>query len=71
MSLPPTTDVLTAAPSLPRVRCTGAALIFLGVGLNIPFAILGATFDYPDILRQPTADVLVRFQAGGAALIAT
>jgi hypothetical protein len=41
------------------------------VGLNIPFAILGATFNYPDILRQPTADVLIRFQAGGTALIAT
>ena len=43
----------------------------LGVGLNIPFAILGATFAYPDILRQPTAHVLTQFQAGGVSLIAT
>lgn len=49
----------------------GLGLITLGVGLNIPFAILGVTFGYPDILRQPTAEVLTRFQAGGAPLIAT
>jgi hypothetical protein len=60
-----------ATPQVPPFRLTGAGLIFLGVGLNIPFAILGATFDYPDILRQPTADVLIRFHAGGAGLIAT
>jgi len=28
-------------------------------------------FDYPDILRQPTAEILTRFQAGGNALIYT
>jgi hypothetical protein len=49
----------------------GLGLITLGVGLNIPFAILGVTFGYPDILRQPTAEVLTRFHAGGAPLIAT
>ena len=27
-------------------------------------------FEYPDILRQPTADVLSKFQAGGSGLIA-
>lgn len=59
------------APFAPPRRLTGAGLIALGVGLNIPFAILGATFDYPDILRQPTAEVLQRFHAGGPPLIAT
>lgn len=49
----------------------GLGLITLGVGLNIPFAILGVTFGYPDILRQPTAEVLTRFHAGGTPLIAT
>jgi hypothetical protein len=49
----------------------GVGLIVLGVGLNIPFAILGATFAYPDILRRPTAEVLTRFHAGGGSLIAT
>jgi hypothetical protein len=59
-----------SSPALTQ-RLSGLALITLGIGLNIPFAILGATFDYPDILRQPTADVLLRFHAGGAPLIAT
>lgn len=52
-------------------RAAGLGLIALGVGLNVPFAILGATFQYPDILRQPTAEVLTRFHAGGAPLVAT
>src|SRR3954468_15271505 len=55
----------------PPFRLTGVGLIVLGVGLNIPFALLGATFNYPNILREPTADILTRFQAGGAGLIAT
>ena len=59
------------APRVPPYRLPGYGLIILGVGLNVPFAILGSTFDYPDILRQPTADVLIRLQAGGTALIAT
>ena len=65
------TAVTPAARQLIPFRLTGGGLIILGVGLNIPFAILGATFNYPDILRQPTAEVLVRFQAGGTPLIAT
>ncbi|MEY4941261.1 MAG: hypothetical protein RIQ93_2996 [Verrucomicrobiota bacterium] len=69
LAVPPTAAL--GAPQPTSFRLTGAGLITLGVGLNIPFAILGATFNYPDILRQPTADVLVRFQAGGAPLIAT
>lgn len=55
----------------PPRRLAGAGLILLGIGLNVPFAILGATFDYPNILRLPTAEVLTRFHAGGAPLIAT
>lgn len=53
------------------IKFTGASLIFLGVYLNIPFSILGAIFDYPNILRQPTGEVLTRFHAGGTTLIAT
>ena len=52
-------------------RAAGGALIFLGVFLNIPFGILSATFSYPQILRFPTGDILVRFAEGGAALIFT
>ncbi len=50
---------------------TGTFLIGWGIYLNIPFAILGAIFDYPNILRQPAAEVLLQFQAGGGRLLAT
>jgi hypothetical protein len=33
--------------------------------------LLARNFDYPDILRRPTAEVLERFAAGGSALILT
>lgn len=49
----------------------GAGMIALGVSLNVPFGILGATFDYPDILRRPAGEILDRFHAGGAGLILT
>lgn len=38
--------------------------------MNIPFALLSVVFEYPDILRHPTAEVLSRFHAGGPGLIA-
>ncbi|MEQ1765372.1 MAG: DUF4386 domain-containing protein [Pyrinomonadaceae bacterium] len=50
---------------------SGLSLIFLGVYLNVPFSILGVIFDYPNILRQPTGEVLTRFHAGGIPLIST
>lgn len=36
---------------------------------NATFALLGKRFDYPDILRRPTAEILERFRAGGSSLI--
>jgi hypothetical protein len=33
--------------------------------------VLSRTFDYPDILRQPTREVLTRFAAGGSRLVLT
>src|SRR3954451_15485077 len=52
---------------------TVAALLLIVVPLafNGAFAVLAARFDYPDILRQPTADVLMKFRAGGSALVLT
>ncbi|MCX6956745.1 MAG: hypothetical protein NTV51_31850 [Verrucomicrobia bacterium] len=44
----------TTSP-LKLTTVAGLGLIVLGIGLNVPFAILGATFGYPDILRQPAA----------------
>ncbi|HRH43633.1 MAG TPA: DUF4386 domain-containing protein [Pyrinomonadaceae bacterium] len=52
-------------------KITAATLIFLGIYINIPFSILGVIFDYPNILRQPTGQVLTMFKQGGSTLIAT
>ncbi|MBP6178825.1 MAG: DUF4386 domain-containing protein [Anaerolineales bacterium] len=43
----------------------GAALV------NIPYTLLIINFDYPDILRLPTAEILTRFQSSGNPLIYT
>ena len=50
---------------------TGILLILLPVAYNGLYTMLARSFDYPDILRRPTAEVLARFSAGGSALILT
>jgi hypothetical protein len=50
---------------------TGAAAIALAIGFNVPYAILAATYDYPDILRRPAGEALALFHAGGARLVLT
>lgn len=45
------------------------SLIALPVAYNVLFGLLAARFDYPDILRHPTDEILERFRAGGAPLI--
>ena len=50
---------------------TGALLIVLPLAYNGLYALLARSFDYPDILRRPTAEVLERFGAGGSRLILT
>ena len=49
---------------------TAGGLVLIGVPLafNAVFAGLAMRFDYPDVLRRPTADVLARFRAGGTSL---
>lgn len=49
----------------------GLLLIVVPLGFNAAFALLAARFDYPDILRRPTAEVLEKFRAGGTQLILT
>jgi hypothetical protein len=39
------------------------------VWFNVTFAILARSFEYPDILRRPTDEILSRFRAGGSRLI--
>lgn len=46
----------------------GAFLIVLPLAFNGFFLLLRRRFDYPDILRRPTEDILNRFQAGGVGL---
>ena len=50
---------------------TLAGLLLIGVPLafNASFALLAARFDYPDILRRPTDEVLERFRQGGTGLV--
>lgn len=50
---------------------TGILLIVLPIAFNVFFALLAAQFQYPQILRQPTAEVLVAFRAGGSRLLTT
>jgi hypothetical protein len=50
---------------------TGVLLIILPVAYNVLYTVLARSFDYPDILRRPTAEVLDRFTAGGSMLILT
>jgi uncharacterized protein DUF4386 len=49
-------------------RVAGALLIFVPLAFNAFFLLLARRFDYPDILRRPTDDILSRFQAGGVGL---
>ncbi len=49
-------------------RVTALFLIVIPIAFNLFFFLLGRAFDYPNILRQPTAEILRRFQAGGTAL---
>jgi hypothetical protein len=45
-----------------------ALLVLLPVAFNVAFALLARAFDYPDVLRRPTDEILRRFDAGGAEL---
>ncbi len=52
-------------------KLTGFFFIIGAILVNIPYTLLILNFDYPDILRQPTEEILTRFQAGGTSLIYT
>ena len=51
------------------VTVAGVLLLALPVAFNVAFGVLAATFDYPDILRRPTHEVLTRFREGGTKLL--
>jgi hypothetical protein len=50
---------------------TGLSAIALAVAFNVPFSILAATYDYPDVLRGSAGDALDKFAGGGAPLVLT
>lgn len=47
----------------------GIVLILVPVWFNVWFFALARRFEYPDILRRPTAEILQRFRSGGPSLI--
>jgi hypothetical protein len=51
------------------IQITGVLLIIVPIAFNVFFMLLGRFFNYPDILRKPTADILGRFTQGGPQLI--
>jgi hypothetical protein len=58
--------------SLVRTRQTAGILFILGAILvNIPYTLLIMNFDYPDILRFPSGEILERFAASGPSLVWT
>jgi len=60
---------MTATPTPSQQRLGGLLLIVVPIAFTICFTLLQLRFEYPAILRQPTADILTKFAAGGAALI--
>ncbi len=52
-------------------KLAGMFFIVGAILVNIPYTLLIMNFDYPDILRQPTDEILTKFQAGGNSLIYT
>jgi hypothetical protein len=51
-------------------RAAGTLLLIVPLVFTICFVLLQQLFEYPDILRQPTAEVLTKFVAGGTPLVA-
>jgi hypothetical protein len=49
----------------------GLSTIAFALAFNAPYAVLAATYDYPDILRRPAAEALEKFADGGPELILT
>jgi hypothetical protein len=52
-------------------RLTGFIVLLTPVAFNTFFTLLSVSFEYPDILREPSGYVLRRFEEGGSGLVAT
>ncbi|WP_433378616.1 hypothetical protein ACQPZX_12005 [Actinoplanes sp. CA-142083] len=51
-------------------KLTAALLIAAAVLTNVAFTALGSVFDYPDILKKPTDEILAAFLANESTVIA-
>jgi hypothetical protein len=51
------------------ITVASVLLLALPAAFNVAFTVLAKTFDYPDILRRPTHEVLARFRDGGTKLL--
>jgi hypothetical protein len=61
---------LTTESGSPALRRTAGALFLIGaLAFATAATVLSATFDWPDILREPADVVLTRFAAGGPSLV--
>jgi len=58
----------SSARARAKLQLAVALIVFL-VAATLPYSWLIAHFGYDDILREPTADILTRFHAGGADLV--
>lgn len=50
------------------LQITGILLILVPIIFNLFYFLLQRTFDYPNILREPTDHILTRFKQGGSRL---
>jgi hypothetical protein len=51
-------------------KLTAALLVTAAVLTNVAFTALGSIFDYPDILKEPTDDILAAFRASEGPIVA-
>lgn len=49
-------------------KLTAIALVTAAVLTNVGFTMLSSIFDYPDVLKEPTADILERFRGHQGAV---
>ncbi len=52
-------------------RTTGVLFLVGALAFAVAATVLSSTFEWPDILREPSSTVLPEFDAGGAALVWT
>jgi len=59
--------------SLSKKPLTLVGMLFIAfpISINVPFALLSRSFEYPGILARPAGEILTRFGAGGLPLLAT